>query len=79
MIINNAIRDTKPDGLLIFGLFQPVRRYSEKLIDSITRRGLFRYCSACDQFGNMYDIYTDYDPCLSVSETIAIIKEEVKP
>lgn len=76
MIIDNAIRDTKPDGLLIFGLFQPVRRYSEKLIDTLTRRGLFRCCSARDQFGNMYDIYTDYDPCLSVSETVAVITKE---
>ena len=57
------------DNIILFGLVCPIRTTDE---------GLDRYCSARDEYGNTYDIYTDYDPCIPVSRTVAVRTNERK-
>jgi hypothetical protein len=67
----------KPNTIVLFGIVRPVSPYSEKRVGFLAEEGLSRYCSARDQYGNMYELYTDYDPCLRVSHAVALLVEEV--
>ena len=61
--------DKSIESILLFGLVFPVVRSAPARLE--------KYCSARDEYGNVYDIYTDYDPCLAVSETVAVKRKEV--
>lgn len=53
--------------VILFGLVVPVQNKAPKKLDL--------YCQAEDQHGNQYDIYTEYDPCLAISRTVAVKRE----
>ena len=57
------------NSIILFGLARPVYHNPKRA------EGLTRYCSARDQHGNLYDVYTDYDPCIAATRAVAIIKE----
>ena len=62
-------------SIILFGIPHKVVPYKTREAQSAIKR-LTQYCSAVDSYGNVYAIYTDYDPCLRVSETVAILVEE---
>ena len=66
--------DKTPNKILIFGLVQPVKEYREIEEANLGAQGFHKQCMAQDQYGNMYDIWTDYDACLRISYTVALIK-----
>ena len=57
-------------SVLLFGLVRCV--YSEKQAEKVLSNKTEYYCNAIDKEGNTYKIYTDYDPCLQISYTIAV-------
>ena len=57
-----------PKNIILFGIVVPIMRTVPRHLDA--------YCTAEDEHGNLYDIYTDYDPALTSSTTIAILKGE---
>lgn len=57
-----------PSNIILFGLVVPIRRSAPGDLDL--------YCTAEDEHGNTYNVYTDYDPCLKASHTIAVMKGE---
>ena len=65
MIYHCEAFDKACNHVLMFGLVLPVRTFAPEQLD--------RYCTARNQYGNMYDIYTDYDPCLRISNTVAVM------
>lgn len=60
-------------SILLFGLVRPVYRPK----GTLNTAGMYRYCTARDDDGTVYDIYTDYDPCIKASYTIAVVTKEV--
>ena len=60
--------ERNPKNVILFGLVVPIERKAPTRLDL--------YCQAIDEHGTTYDIYTDYDPCLGISETVAIKKGE---
>lgn len=58
-------------SILLFGIIHSVRPYTEKAAEQAIKDGLSYYCSAIDNNGNIYKLFSDYDPCLQVSNTIA--------
>lgn len=66
------------NSILFLGLVVPVLPYTEKREGKIKKCGLFYYCSSEDQHGNKYSIFTDYDPALTISRTVALLTETNK-
>lgn len=60
--------ERNPRNVILFGLVVPIKHKAPTWLDL--------YCQAVDERGTTYDIYTDYDPCLEISETVAIKKGE---
>lgn len=58
-------------SILLFGIIHSVRPYTEKAATQAIKNGLDYYCTTIDNDGNIYKLFTDYDPCLKVSHTIA--------
>jgi len=76
-MLYNCIATSKAlDSIIIFGLCRTVYAYSWKRMESLVRQGLDVVCHAKDQFGNVYDVYSDYDPCLKASHVVALLVEE---
>lgn len=59
------------NNILLFGLVHPVKPYKENIVNQATKNGLYYYCDIEDENGNKYKLYTDYEPCLQISKTIA--------
>lgn len=51
-------------NIILFGLVRPIAVSAPKTLE--------KYCIAKDQTGTEYDIFTDYDPCLKISFTVAV-------
>lgn len=60
--------DKSINAILLFGLVRPVVKTNILNYDF--------YCNTIDQFGNVYKIYSEYDPALKRSATIAIKVKE---
>jgi len=65
--VANKSFDNSIRNILLQGLIRPVVRIPGNLE---------LYCTAKDQYGNRYDIFTDYDIGLKVSYTVAVRKED---
>ena len=62
--------DKSINAILLFGLVRPV--VQRKTVN-------FDYCGkTIDQFGNVYDIFSEYDPALKHSATFVIKTTEKK-
>lgn len=63
--------DKSIKAILLFGLVRPVVQHKIVNFDF--------YGKTIDQFGNVYEIFSEYDPALKSSGTFAIkVKENVK-
>jgi len=63
--------DKSINAILLFGLVRPV--IQRKTVD------FDYYCKTVDQFGNVYEIFSEYDPALKRSGTFAIkVKENAE-
>lgn len=60
-------------SILLFGLIHKVRPYTENAAKQAIENGLYFYCSTEDENGNIYKLYSDYDPVLEITKTIAFI------
>jgi len=67
---SNTITD-----ILLFGLITKVLPYTEPWTTKAENKGMKYYCDCIDREGNIYKVYTDYDPCLKVSRTIAFLTD----
>lgn len=59
------------ENILLFGLVHKVKQYTEKAEKQAIENGLYFYCYVSDKQGNKYKLFSDYDPCLSITNTIA--------
>ena len=57
-----------PNNIILFGLVIPIVRRSP---DELTLQ-----CIAEDEYGNKYNVYTDYDVALKASRTVAVKRGE---
>ena len=79
-MLYDCIADYKicPTKIVVFGLVRPVIGYSPCNMRKILSRGLEHYGNTKDQYGNIYELFADYDPCLATTKAIAIIIEEAQ-
>ena len=59
------------EKILLFGLTHHVKPYTEQAAQKAINNGLYFYCNAQDKNGNIYKLFSDYDPALLVTKTIA--------
>ena len=59
------------EKILFFGRCHEVKPYSEAAMVQAIKSGLYFYCKAQDDSGNVYSLFSDYDPCLLITKTIA--------
>ena len=59
------------EKILLFGLTHKVKQYTEQAANQAIKSGLYFYCNAQDPEGNIYKLFSDYDPALLVTKTIA--------
>lgn len=59
------------EKILLFGLTHQVKPYTEQAAKQAINNGLCFYCNAKDNEGNIYKLFSDYDPALTITKTIA--------
>ena len=57
--------------ILLFGLIHPVKPYTEQAAQAAVKNGLYFYCDVQDEQGNVYKLFSDWDPTLKITKTIA--------